>query len=191
MNQRIDVMTDIETLGRGDNTTVFQIASCAFNINTGEILSTFNQIADISKDNDIFIDGGTLKWWLKTDKELLAKLLESGTVSQQDMFINFNKWILSLNENNQNVFLWGNGILFDNKLIQSKMQQYGIDYPIFYRNDRYMRTIVELAAIKSDVATEKEFRTINKKEDYVEHDGLDDVKFQIYILSKAWNVIFN
>lgn len=71
------------------------------------------------------------------------------------------------------------------------MQQYGIEYPIFYRNDRDMRTIVELASIKSGVKTEKEFRTVSRPEDYVEHDGLDDVKAQIYVLSKAWNIILN
>lgn len=57
MSQRIDVMTDIETLGRGNNTTVFQIGACAFNINTGKVLNTFNQIANVSKDKDILIDG--------------------------------------------------------------------------------------------------------------------------------------
>lgn len=188
---RIDIMTDIETLGRGDNTTVFQIAACAFDITTGKILNTFNQIANIEKDKDIPIDGGTLLWWLKINKELLTELLDKGTVSQKEMFINFKDWIEELSDDEANVFLWGNGILFDNKLIQSKMKQYDIEYPIFYRNDRDMRTIVELAALKTGVKTEKEFRTINRGKEYVEHDGLDDVKAQIDVLSKAWNILLN
>lgn len=188
---RIDIMTDIETLGRGDNTTVFQIAACAFDITTGKILNTFNQIANIEKDKNIPIDGGTLIWWLKTNKTLLTELLDKGNVSQEDMFVNFKDWIEELSDDEANVFLWGNGILFDNKLIQSKMKQYGIEYPIFYRNDRDMRTIVELAALKTGVKTEKEFRTINRGKEYVEHDGLDDVKAQIDVLSKAWNILLN
>lgn len=188
---RIDIMTDIETLGKSDYTTVFQIAACMFDIETGEVIDTFNQIADISEDNDIIIDGSTLLWWLKTDKELLTNLLENGTVSQKGLFVNFNNWILQFSMSIKDVFLWGNGMLFDNKLIKSKMEQYDIDYPIFYRNDRDMRTIVELAALKSGVATEKEFRDMNKCEGLVAHDGLDDVKAQIHVLSKAWNVLLD
>lgn len=189
---RIDIMTDIETLGKGMETTVFQIAACAFDINTGEIHGDFNQIANIKNDSNIPVDGGTLVWWLNTNKELLSELLNSGKYSQKDMFINFKNWIEQLQENagdSRNIFLWGNGILFDNKLIQSKMKQYDIEYPIFYRNDRDMRTIVELAALKSGVQTEKEFRDMNRGKEYVEHDGFDDVKAQIEVLSKAWNIV--
>lgn len=191
---RIDIMTDIETLGRGNDTTVFQIAACAFDIKTGEVLNTFNQIVNIKRDNNISIDGGTLIWWLNTNKELLTTLLNSGTASQKEMFINFKKWIEQLQEDagrSDEVFLWGNGILFDNKLIQSKMKEYNIEYPIFYRNDRDMRTIVELAALKCGIKTEKEFRTINRGKEYVEHDGYDDVKAQIEVLSKSWNILLN
>lgn len=186
---RVDIMTDIETLGKGDKTTVFQVAACMFNIETGEIIDTFNQTIDISKDKSIPVDGDTLLWWLNTDKELLTKLLNSGTVSQKDLFDNFRVWIMQFSMSIKDVFLWGNGMLFDNKLIQSKMQEYDIEYPIFYRNDRDMRTIVELAALKSEVNTEKEFRELNKCEGLTLHDGLDDVKAQIYVLSKAWNIL--
>jgi len=189
---RIDIMTDIETLGKGDNTTVFQIAACAFNIVTGKILNTFNYIANIKNEKDMPIDGDTLIWWLNTDKNLLSSLLNKGNGSQDNMLISFKNWVEILQEDagdSRNVFLWGNGILFDNKLIQSKMKQYNIEYPIFYRNDRDMRTIVELAALKSGVKTEKEFREINTCEGLTLHDGLDDVKAQIYVLSKAWNIL--
>lgn len=81
--------------------------------------------------------------------------------------------------------------MFDNKLIQSKMEQYNIDYPIFYRNDRDMRTIVELAGLKLEINTEKEFREKFKDESLVAHDAFDDVKGQIKILSKAWNILLN
>ena len=108
------------------------------------------------------------------------------------MFINFKNWIEKLQKDagdSNNVFLWGNGILFDNKLIQNKMNQYGIKYPIFYRNDRDMRTIVELAALKTGLKTEKEFRERYRPNDLKLHDGFDDVKAQICVLSKAWNIL--
>ncbi len=183
---RIDIMTDIETLGKDNNTTVFQVAACMFNINTGEILDTFNQIADIKNDKNIPIDGDTLIWWLNTNKELLTSLLNKGTTSQEQLFKNFNDWISKYDT--KNTFLWGNGILFDNKLIQSKMNQYNLNYPIFYRNDRDMRTIIELASLKIN-KPEMEFRNMCKKNTYTAHDGLEDVKAQIDILSTAWNIL--
>lgn len=111
MNKRIDVMTDIETLGKGVNTTVLQISACAFNIETGEVYNTFNEIADISDNKNIPIDGDTLIWWLNTDKSLLTSLLNRGKesqISQEDMFYNFHNWIVNLSDvvGNKDLFLW-------------------------------------------------------------------------------------
>ena len=196
MNNRIDIMTDIETLGKENNTTVFQISACAFNIETGRIFDTFNEIADISLEKDMLINGDTLIWWLNTNKELLTSLLNRGKesqISQEDMFYNFHNWIENLSDvcENKDVFLWGNGMLFDNKLIQSKMKQYNIEYPIFYRNDRDMRTIVELAGLKIGINTEKEFREKYRDDTLIAHDAFDDVKSQIQIVTKAWNILLN
>ena len=69
------------------------------------------------------------------------------------------------------------------------MEQIELEYPIFYRNDRDMRTIVELAALKTGAKTEKEFRELNYDKKYTAHDGFDDVKQQIDILSKSWNLL--
>lgn len=189
---RIDIMVDIETLGKEDYSPIFQIASCAFDISTGEIISSFNKICDISIEKTLPIEGSTLKWWMNTNKDLLLELLNSGVGSQEQLFLDFNEWLLKLGDSKMsNVFLWGNGMLFDNRLIKAKMKQYNIEYPIFYRNDRDMRTIVELASIKLNIGSEKEFRDKFKSEKYIEHDGFDDVKSQIEILSKAWNIVLS
>ena len=191
---RIDIMTDIETLGRGSDATIFQIAAIAFNIQTGEHYEKFNMIADIGKNKHTNITGDTLKWWLNTDKELLTKLLNSGSCSSKELVYEFHKWLKSLSGitgNSQDIYLWGNGILFDNKMLQHQMQNQDLDYPIFYRNDRDMRTLVELAGHKIGIATEKELREKFKNETLVAHDAFDDVRGQIEILSQCYNVIIN
>ena len=189
---RIDIMVDIETLGKSDNTTVIQIGACCFNIETGEIYGEFNELADISKIKDMPVDGDTMCWWMK-NKDTLEKILKSGCdnqLTQKDMFERFAYWVDKLihSVGKENVFLWGNGILFDNRLIKSKMEQYGITYPIFYRNDRDMRTIVELAALRTGCKSENEFKSIHYDPSLTAHDGFDDCKNQINILSKAWNI---
>ena len=68
------------------------------------------------------------------------------------------------------------------------MQSVGLDYPIFYRNDRDMRTIIELACHKLGIE-EKEFKEQNKNSELVAHDAYDDVRWQIDLVSKAYNIL--
>lgn len=181
MTKRIDVMVDIETLGTGSESTIFQIAAIAFNIETGEQIAKFNQIADIEKESLLYIDGSTLKWWLKTNKELLAELLHSGTVSPTELLENFHKWLSFISEDTKNIYLWGNGILFDNKMIQEQLEFIGLEYPIFYKNDRDVRTIVDLAAKKLGI-TEQELKEKYNDESLTAHDAYDDVTYQINLV---------
>jgi hypothetical protein len=71
---RLDIMTDIETLGTKQDATIFQISAVAFDIMTGEHISTFNQIADIEKNAIVRVDGSTIKWWLNTNNSHSAPL---------------------------------------------------------------------------------------------------------------------
>lgn len=185
--KRVDVMVDIETLG---DKAVFQIAAVRFDIKTGEILSTFNKI--ISPENLKNIDGKTLLWWLNTNSELLKSLFaKANCESEEKLFKDFSDWInnfSSKNSTKEDVYLWGNGILFDNRIIKNKCEEYNIVYPIFYRNDRDMRTFVELAAIKCGFASEVEYRkTFAMAGDL--HDAFADARFQAMILSSAYKVL--
>jgi len=187
--KRIDVMTDIETLGKDSDSTIFQISAIAFNIESGEYINKFNMIADIEKNKILNVSGSTIKWWLNTDKELLTKLLNEGEYSSEEILKQFYTWLISLSKDMKNVYLWGNGILFDNKMLQCQMKNINLDYPIFYRNDRDMRTLVELANHKVGIATEKEFRDKYKNPDLIAHDAFDDVKGQINIVVKCYNIL--
>jgi hypothetical protein len=193
---RVDIMCDIETLGTGVDATIFQIAAIAFDIKTGESLQTFNQVADISQSSDLKITGSTLIWWLNKDKELLTKLLNTGTkdhagLTPVKLLRNFQKFLVSLGSTKtkgSEVFLWGNGILFDNRMLQYQLESNNMSYPIFYRNDRDMRTIVELAAHKLGMGIE-EMKDRFKDPTLVKHDAFDDVKYQINIVSKCYNFL--
>lgn len=187
---RIDVMLDIETLGTGSNATIFQIAAIAFNIETGEHYSKFNMIADISKNKKLNVDGSTLKWWLNTNKQLLTDLLNKGEKSSEDLLINFNCWLMSLSSDVRDIYLWGNGILFDNKMIQQQLINIGQPYPIFYKNDRDVRTIVDLAGKKLGI-TEEELKDKFKDDNLVHHDAFDDVKYQINLVTGCYKCLIS
>lgn len=188
---RKDIMVDLETLGTGEDATIFQIAGMSFDITTGETFDKINLIGDISKFDMLNVDGSTLKWWLNTDKELLTNLLHKGTLSEDEMIEHFYIWLQNQSETGdmKDVYLWGNGILFDNAKLQKKMNDhYKIKYPIFFRNDRDVRTLVELACMKSGL-TEKELKDSVASENETKHDAMDDIKFQIRLAHKCYEII--
>lgn len=178
-------MVDIETLGNESDSTIFQIAAVAFDIKTGATTARFNKISDIEQNSFNYVTGSTLKWWLNTNKELLTELLNKGKGSSEDLLNNFHEWLTSI-ETKGDIYLWGNGILFDNKLIQHQFEDAGLEYPIFYRNDRDVRTIVDLAGEKLGLS-EKELKERFKSKNLVEHDAFDDVKYQIDLVVGCYN----
>lgn len=182
---RTDIMVDIETLGNQTGSTIFQIAAVAFDIKTGKTIATFNKIADIEKNMFVHVTGSTIKWWLNTNKELLTDLLNKGKGSSEELLGDFHKWLTSDNLQGD-IYLWGNGILFDNKMIQYQFEEEGLNYPIFYRNDRDVRTIVDLAGAKLGL-TERELKEKYRDSSLVEHDAFDDVKYQIQLVVGCYN----
>lgn len=187
---RIDIMTDIETLGTDSDSTIIQIAAVAFDITTGKIHTWFNQTANIHKnEGPLKVTAGTLKWWMKTNPELLRELLD-GEHSSEDMLRNFHDWLGQFKD--EDMYLWGNGILFDNKMIQHQFESIGLNYPIFYRNDRDVRTILELASQKMNQPerTIRQFVTdMPRQKELVKHNAIDDCHYQIDLVRYCYNTL--
>ena len=184
---RIDIMVDIETLGTKSDSTIIQIAAIAFDIHTGRHIEKFNQKVDITKNEKLNVSGSTIKWWLNTNKELLAEIINTGVNSSDQVLINFHNWLNELQED-KNLYLWGNGILFDNKMIQHQFENLGLSYPIYYRNDRDLRTLLDLASNKTGLS-EIEIRNSLKDDILVEHDAYDDVIYQIKLAVYCYNCL--
>jgi oligoribonuclease (3'-5' exoribonuclease) len=101
------------------------------------------------------------------------------------MFQQFHDW---MGDGDKNTFLWGNGILFDNNFIRDKFTSFGMSYPIYYRNDRDVRTILELAVIKSGMS-ESEFREKFVSENKELHNALNDVLYQVEMVHQCYKII--
>ena len=184
-------MVDIETLGTKVDSTIIQISAVSFDIKDGRILETFNEIADISKnENELKVTGSTLQWWSNTNKELLAELLNCGQFSSEDVLRHFHAWLKNEVDSVKYAYLWGNGILFDNNMIRHQFENLGLDYPIFFRNDRDVRTILELAAHKLG-KHEKELREEIYDKELVAHDAFNDVINQVNLVSYCYKILTN
>jgi hypothetical protein len=188
---RKDIMVDIETLGKDTGASVFQISAMTFNKDTGEIYNEFNKLGAIGSYKELNVDGDTLLWWLNTNKELLTNLLNSGTLFENELISEFLYFLTKESSgNNSDLYLWGNGILFDNVKIKDMCKKYDYLYPIYYRNDRDVRTLLELASEVSG-KSEDEIKQLVTNEDEIKHDALDDVRYQVRLVVKCNELIKN
>lgn len=188
--KRNDIMVDIETLGLNDESTIFQVSAASFDITTGVIESEIDLKLNISSVDNLFVEGGTLKWWLKTDKDLLAKLISEGDKNELEMFKEFLDWVESLNENKDygSPTLWGNGISFDNVKIKNKMNSLGLTYPISFKKERDVRTILDLASLKSN-KSEREIQKEIQNDYEIAHNAIDDVRRQVRLVHHCFNLL--
>lgn len=191
MDNRIDIMVDLETLGTESDSTIFQIAAIAFDIKTGEHISSFDQTAkiELNTTEEMKVTGATLQWWILKHTDTLKELLSRKTEhSSKAIMINFHQWLMLMKDDGMDLHLWGNGILFDNKMIQHQMVALGLEYPIFFRNDRDQRTLIELAAHKLDI-TPGQVLMYHRDESLTVHDAFDDVRYQIRVASACYNTL--
>lgn len=186
MKQRIDIMVDLETLGLKQGATIFQIAAAAFDIKTGEIVHTFDKVASIYCTNDLKSEGGTLEFWLNQNRELFFKLQERANGCPNQLVGDFWRWLTTFTDREDtDVYLWGNGILNDNAWLQHAFEENGLDYPIFFRNNRDTRTLREATEMKA-LAIGKEF-TYEKVGTL--HDAMDDVRSQVNMVVAMVNFL--
>lgn len=216
--KRIDIMVDIETLGVALNSPIFQISAACFDIETGKILEVdnkrvvFDQFANLSKDKNLNVDGNTLIWWIDKYPEMLKKLLTKDLGhTRKGLLEAFSRFLQELpalfGAEQKNIYLWGNGINFDNNLIKYQIEAYAKEveiedldaslpvcspfvYPINYAREMDYRTIMKLASYKIGIKSRElrdklleEYKGINKGFD--PHDAMEDVLFQIYSLHQV------
>lgn len=183
-------MVDLETLGTSVNAPIIQLSAVCFNLENDDI-QLFERFIDL---NDNFnVDKDTLKWWLDTNAGLLEHILNHDSRRNEKLaLLDFESWITSLSNDNSlnDIFLIGNGILFDNNIIRHHMEFYDIRYPINYSNDIDFRTLILLGTIKLESAMGYQLTPWNFKDaihDFIgtKHDAMDDTLNQIEMFKKT------
>lgn len=166
MNQPIDVMLDLETLGTRPGSVIVSLGACVFGPEGPDADMTFAARIDIdsSLKHGLVIDGGTVEWWMRqseharavfaADKQPLVRVLGS-----------FQGWLGALPGGD--LRLWGNGASFDCALLAEAYRRAGFPaVPWKYSAERCYRT---LAALHPEVP---------KSTILVSHCALDDALAQ-------------
>lgn len=184
----LDIMLDLETLGLGNTPVISQISAVAFDITTGTTFEAFNHKVKPQScvQLGMKIDGGTVEWWLKQEQSVLEKVIvgsiTSGT-NLKEVLIQFNEYVEQIKKSHsaEEVRIWGNGTLADNKWLESAYTLAKLPLPYKYWENSDVRTLVDLGWRLTGVDFKKNTEFVGEK-----HNAIDDCKHQIKYCSEIY-----
>lgn len=141
------LMVDLETMGNKANAPIVSIGAVFFDPDTGTAGAEFYKIISLESamSSGGIPDASTIIWWLKKSPEARAEIVADDAIPLDDALLQFNEFIAENAANGSaSVQVWGNGASFDNVILKSSYDRTGIHCPWVHRNDRDVRTIVEL-----------------------------------------------
>lgn len=145
------IMLDLETLDTAPSAVVTSIGAVAFDPYTTELGERFyvELVDDMTAQQrrGRTISGDTVAWWMRQEqaaKQLFAELPDPEvqrvkTVTALTMFSDFVE-----RNGGQSAEIWGNGADFDNVVLGSLYESFGIKRPWSYSRNRCYRTMKNL-----------------------------------------------
>lgn len=168
-----DVMIDLETLGLKADCVILSIGATFFDIENNTLGETFYKVFNLYDQlkKGRMIDPDTLKWWLEQDPKLFKPLL-IGNCSTYTALQEFTQYI-QLN-GGPNVNVWGNGSIFDIKILEHILLQNDRRIPWKFYNIMDLRTF-------------KRFNPPVEVHNYQKHNALADAITQATYIIKSIN----
>jgi len=165
--ENMNVMLDLETLGKGSHACIIAIGAVTFN--REGVLSTFYQRVDeeSSVAAGLKIDASTVMWWMKQSDAARNALTAEKGMSLVHALARFTMWCP------EETAVWGNGAAFDNVILANAYDAVNLRKPWPYWGDRCYRTV---KALNPDVAMPVFTGT--------KHNALDDARNQAEHLIK-------
>jgi exodeoxyribonuclease VIII len=172
-HEMLDLMVDLETLGRRPGCIVLSIGAVYFSAEgLGEQYYTVISAKD-QKDWGLHEDPDTLEWWEKQSPEARVVLEQARGPDAKPLansLLLFDDWLNATTEGNANkVRPWGNGADFDNAILQALYHIKGGAAPWPFWNNRCFRTLKNIGA---------EFGIKAQKRQGTYHNALDDARHQ-------------
>lgn len=139
-----NIMLDLDTMGKGPRAAIVSIGAVFFDPMTGELGAEFESYVDLNDSANFGeIAPDTVLWWLGQSDEARAAISHGDGL--KTALINFCEWIQDYgSDNGSGMRVWGNGASFDNVILRSAFTATSLPLPWEYRNDRDVRTVVEL-----------------------------------------------
>jgi len=165
MSNAKHVMVDLETMGTDSKSAVVSIGAVKF---TSKIVDEFYINIDLksSAAKGMFIDPGTIIWWMKQSDEA-RKALRANTTEVDRALMQFSLWF------GESKYIWGNGSAFDCVILGNAFRACEIPVPWNFYDERCYRTL------KSLFPQLKAADTRGTK-----HNALEDARYQAEHLIK-------
>ena len=177
------VMVDLETMGKNSNAPVVSIGAVLFDPATGFLGETFYKVVSLESAVSwgAEIDPSTVIWWMKQSSEARSEIANDNAIQLDDALLQFSEFVFeNIPGGYETAQIWGNGATFDNTILRSSFERACLDCPWDYRNDRDVRTMVELGkAIGFDAKTSTPFEGER-------HNALADAQHQARYVSAIW-----
>lgn len=175
-----DAMIDIETLDTRPSAVVLSIGVVLFNRRNPEV--PFKELnlkfgKKEFRDEQLMmgrtVDKDTVRWWKGQDPEA-KKLFKQANVSS--VFEALEKLSAFILGEKVNLLVWGNGANFDNVIVASMYDSFGMEAPWKFWNDRCFRTF---KGEHGHIARPPAFEG-------VKHDAVDDARQQARYLQAIY-----
>ncbi|EIW9130673.1 exonuclease [Klebsiella pneumoniae] len=179
----VHVMLDLETMGKKSDAPIVSIGAVIFDPETGFLGETFYKLVSLESAVSwgAEIDPSTVIWWMKQSSEARSEIANDNAIQLDDALLQFSEFVFeNIPGGCETAQIWGNGATFDNTVLRSSFERACLDCPWDYRNDRDVRTMVELGkAIGFDAKTSIPFEGER-------HNSLVDAQHQARYVSAIW-----
>lgn len=166
----IDIVIDIETLGTRPGCPVIEIGACAVDPEGGAIAANFSRrvccgykfweirmLAETDAECT-GMDKDTAVWWFADEEriETLRRIMANGSIPLRCALRQFADWFRDHAADREHTRIWANGPSFDIAILDRAYADAGIPHPWICRQERCVRTALELAGYeKGSVAWEE------------------------------------
>lgn len=184
----VNIMIDIETLGKRPGSVILSIGAVEFDINTGKIIGEFYAVIDLESSihDGLTVDSSTLLWWMSNDRQEarndLLKIYDEDEESYDlcEALIDLSGFIESSREDDKDLRVWANPPTFDLMILESAYDILNTEVPWKHYEMMDLRTLKKI--YKGD---KPKFEI----KEGVKHNALYDAKLQAMICSHIWNKI--
>lgn len=158
----MNVMVDLETLGKGPNAVIVSIGAAKFDALTGVSEDTFYVVVDpeTSVAAGLEMDASTVVWWMSQREDARKVFQDPTMIPLEAALTRFSAWYP------EGAALWGNGASFDNTILANAYSKTGITSPWKFWDDRCYRTLKNLSP------------ALYHERMGTHHNALDDAIFQ-------------
>lgn len=179
----VHVMVDLETMGKKSDAPIVSIGAVIFDPETGFLGETFYKVVSLESAVSwgAEIDPSTVIWWMKQSSEARSEIANDNAIQLDDALLQFSEFVFeNIPGGCETAQIWGNSATFDNTVLRSSFERACLDCPWDYRNDRDVRTMVELGkAIGFDAKSSIPFEGER-------HNALADAQHQARYVSAIW-----